>query len=525
MTRPNILMFVTDQLRHDHLGYAGDEVCSTPHIDGIAATGAVFTRTYVANPICMPNRASMTTGLMPSVHGTRFNGVPLDPELRTLPGVLSEAGYFTSHVGKLHLQNFGVDVPRLRTDYPVNRSPRRYQETLGTWGPSWEDVRWNNGGRRLDVPRGHYGYDETHLVVGHGDECTGAYRRWLIDEHHVKPEELLGIDNALYVSPEWHQVYKPAVPVELYPTSFIAETVKRTIVQSQGSDQPFFIHCSFPDPHHPFTPPGRYFDMVNPNEVPLPPTFREPSLGSMPHFARARDHLGHESDLLGFVNVWAPTEEQFRVARAAEAGAIALIDDAVGEILRSLRSTGQLENTVVLFTSDHGDMFGDHGLLLKMASHYAGCVRVPLIVAGPGIEAACHDGLTHTTDIFPTVASLAGVHPPTGLHGRSLRNELRGVPSETERESLLVEEDEMFDFVHRSNGDLRMRTLVTAGCRLTLYGSTQVGEMYDLENDPDECVNIYDDPSRRSLKHDMLQRLIDQTMRCEDETRVPSALA
>ena len=527
MGTPNVLMIVTDQLRHDHLSYAGDAVCRTPNIDRIAASGARFDRAYVANPICMPNRASMITGLMPSTHGTRFNGIPLDRELRTLPSMLSDAGYITTHVGKLHLQNFGAAAPRIAASYPVSRSPRRQYEPLGTWGPSWEDVRWNNGDRRLEVPSGHYGYGETHLVVGHGDECTGAYRRWLIDEHHVDPDNLLGIHNALHVSPEWHQIYQPAIPSELYPTSFIAEVVNRKIGEAVAAGRPFFIHCSFPDPHHPFTPPGNYFEMVDPREVPLPFTFRGDDADCMPHFAHARRNIGHESDLLGFVNIWAPTETQFRAARAAEAGSIALVDDAIGSVLRTLESSSQLNNTIIVFTSDHGDMFGDHGLMLKMASHYAGCIRVPLLIAGPGVVPSRNDRLVHTTDIFPTVASLAGVVPPTGLHGQSLGDSLSGDNSRSGsfRDVVLIEEDEIFDLAHRTDEELRMRTVVTSHCRLTLYGSSARGEMYDLDEDPDENVNVYADPARRNLRDEMLERLIDETMRCADTTRVPSALA
>ena len=171
-----------------------------------------------------------------------------------------------------------------------------------------------------------------------------------------------------------------AIPEELYPTAYVAERTIKYLENYSRSDRakPFFLQCSFPDPHHPFTPPGRYWDMYDPAEMPLPPSFNPGERPIVPHLRRLyQERTAQEANKDG-QRTFAVTEREAREATALTYGMITMIDDAIGSILAWLKTLRLDDDTVVIFTSDHGDFMGDHQLLLKGALHYRGLVRVPL---------------------------------------------------------------------------------------------------------------------------------------------------
>ncbi len=232
----------------------------------------------------------------------------------------------------------------------------------------------------------------------------------------------------------------------------------------EAAGEPFFLHMSFPDPHHPFTPPGRYYDMYDPAELELPETFWADHTRSMPHLRQWSRKRGEQpSKMMPF----AATEEQFREALAKQYGAITFIDDVVGRIVAELEERGELENTVFVITSDHGDMFGDQGVMLKMAMHYEGPIRVPYVLSGPGCASARSDAFASTLDIGPTLLDLAGADPMPGVHGRSQVAVLTDAEASV-RDEVYIEEDEMFDAIG-AGVPLRMRTLVTDSGRISVY--------------------------------------------------------
>jgi arylsulfatase A-like enzyme len=508
--RPNFLFIVTDQHRADHTGFGGNGVLRTPNLDRLAARALRFERALVANPICMPNRASIATGRLPSVHGTRTNGISLDWGAYTFMRSLRERGWRTAHVGKCHLQNMGI-LRSARDLLLRNTAPGDAFTT--PWPTGWDE--WEDQDRhkreRVEMPSDYYGFDEVDLVVEHSDFCSGHYYQWLL-EQGVDPTRLQGQSNALPFEAKSRQVWKTRVPAELYSTSYITQrTVEYLEKRARAPESPWLAFCSYPDPHHPFTPPGKYFEMYDPEKIPLPETFSDSHAGSVPHLRRMIASRGAQR---GMITPFAPTAEQFRQMAAAEYGMLAMIDDGVGAVLDALERSGQSDRTFVIFTSDHGDVFGDHGLMLKGAMHYEGCIRVPLAIAGPGIEPGVSRSLASSLDLAQTVLELAGVQAHHGMQGVSLVPLLAN-PGAVVRDHVLVEEEQMADMLGVGR-PLRMRTLVTEDSRLTLYDGSDEGELFDLERDPRELENLWSRLDARARRTEMMERLARLLMEYSD---------
>src|SRR5687768_7292453 len=393
--RPNFLLIITDQQRADHLGCYGNSVVQTPNIDGLASTGTRFDRFYVATPICMPNRATLMTGRMPSLHGARQNGVPLSLTATTFVDILRAAGYDTALFGKCHLQSINGTPPVVGMPQPnskripppahlreadklINERGRYDQELPSTWerDPAFDPT----------IP--YYGFNYVELAIGHGDKAIGHYEQWL-KARHSDSVSLRGAKNQLpgndYIAP---QAWRTRMPEELYPTTFVAERTIDYLETYSRSDQsqPFFIQCSFPDPHHPFTPPGRYWEMYDPRSISLPSSFNSGERPIPPHLQKLYQERELNKSNREGQRTFAISEREAREAIALTYGMITMIDDAIGSILGWLKTLRLDDNTVVIFTSDHGDFMGDHQLLLKGALHYRGLVRVPFVWSDPNVE-------------------------------------------------------------------------------------------------------------------------------------------
>jgi arylsulfatase A-like enzyme len=528
--RPNFLLFITDQQRADHVGCYGNSILRTPHIDSIAARGTRFDRFYVANGICMPNRATLMTGRMPSLHGVRHNGIPLSRQSTTFVELLRHFGYATALVGKAHLQNIGDISKNMKAWANANggdeppatlmqavKDHRRGREYDNEWTHYWRrDPLF-----RLETP--FYGFDHVDLCTYHGDQVDGEYGRWLA-KHHADPAALRGREHALpdnrITAPQcWHT----RIPEEHYPTNYIAD---RTIAWIDAfaqakSDQPFFLQCSFPDPHHPWTPPGRYWDMYSPDDIPLPRSF---SQTDMPTLARAvHEHTkggGNREGLLAF----SVNERECREIIAMNYGLVSMIDDAVGRVMASLAANGLDDNTVVVFTSDHGDFMGDHGMMLKGPAHYQGVIRVPFIWSDPQYTTPRVSGeLAGTLDIAQTVLDRAHIAPYHGIQGRSLVPLARGEQAADRIGMLVEQETTMFGFGRPKA--FRVRTLVTKGWRLTFSDDAEVCELYNLADDPDEMHDRWADPACASVRNDLMEVLATLIIQHQDESPLPTAQA
>ena len=279
--QPNFLLFITDQHRFDYLGCYGHPVLQTPHIDSIAARGTRFTRFYVATPVCMPNRATLMTGRMPSVHGVRSNGTPLSLQSNTFVDALRAAGYATALVGKSHLQNFRT-LPAILERPPVRPGDQVLDATFAeakkpaaSDGPYDQEhpKRWE-AGADLDMTHPFYGFEHVDLCTAHGDQVGGHYYLWLKSRRPDADGCATARTSSRTNMPARRPIGTP-IPEELYPTSYIADKSCEWLDRyaAGGRDRPFFLMASFPDPHHPFTPPGRYWSMYRPQDMALPPSF------------------------------------------------------------------------------------------------------------------------------------------------------------------------------------------------------------------------------------------------------------
>jgi len=521
--RPNFILFITDQQRADHLGAYGNGIVRTPHLDALAARGWLAERCYVASPICMPNRASLMTGRMPSAHGVRHNGIPLSLRARTFVERLLEHGYRTALVGKSHLQN----ITRSRPFYPsADAAPTAGEARLEEQGRFDQETQplWDED-PSFDVDLPYYGFEHVRLVLNHGDTAGGHYKRWLSRQD---PQVAAAVGPAKAIpAPDFDlvragQAWRTRVPERLSTTSFVARETCARIEDYAAAGEPFFIQCSFPDPHHPFTPPGRFWDMYRPEDMPLPASFHAPHTGRTPH----REWMLAERDggraVKNSPAPFAATEREAREALALNFGAISHIDEAIGQVLARVAALGLEGNTVVLFTSDHGDYFGDHQLLWKGPLHYQSIVRVPLIWCDPAAPAGRSPALCSTIDIAPTLLARAGVVPYNGIQGQNLLPLMQG--EHPGRSALLIEEEGqrvMFGFDRRTC----MRTLQTARWRLSVYEGADWGELYDLQQDPHECHNLWDDPTWAQLKQELLHELVRHMIRSADHSPSPTAIA
>lgn len=515
-----MVLIITDQHRFDHTGFGGNPVVRTPHLDALAARSTSFTEAFAANPICMPNRATLLTGRMPSAHGTRSNGIPLDWDASTCVRQLRRAGYRTGLVGKAHFQNMGA-VPELtalvRTglaepDAAVRPRPEG-------WDRLEDGARYRDGD--VEMPEDFYGFEHVELAVGHADLVSGHYLRWLL-AHGIDPALSQGRGAAQETSPRWWQMWKPALPAELHPTAYVGFR-SRAYIESIAADEPFFLQVSFPDPHHPFTPPGDYWSMYDPADMPLPATFDDPHETSLRHLQQWRATRGEPPPPIP-VLPFSPTEETWREAAAKEYGSITFIDRIVGDVLATLDETGRADDTIVIFTSDHAEMFGDHGLMLKSAMHYRPALRVPLLVSRPGQTTGQETAsLVGSIDVAQTILDLCDVDPYEGMQGHSLRPVLDD-PAVTLRDQILVEEDEPFDLAGLGQ-PLRMRTLITPEGRLSIYRGSERGELLDLIDDPDEMTNRFDDPGAAALRSELFERLAVEQMVLSDTGTTPTGTA
>ncbi|WP_424831414.1 sulfatase family protein [Ruegeria sp.] len=508
--RPNFLFIITDQHRADHLGCYGNDTVQTPNIDSLAAKGTRWDRFYVANPICMPNRASIMTGRMCSVHGARHNGIPLSKDHTTFVELLRDAGYNTGLIGKSHLQSFtglpatnqfepqdGLTAPSvaLRDAYKNNRHSSDYDLEVA---PKWD--------RPLSerLTGDFYGFDHVEVTADHGDQASGDYLLWARTQH-PDFDNLTGPDNALPNNRiNAPQAWRTAVPEELYSTSWIADRTEAWLTEQAQQDAPFFLQMSFPDPHHPFTPPGRYWDMYDPAEMALPLSFGH---GDLPPIKAMKEAMAQGTDPRDSQNPFAVSKDEARAIIALTYGMITMIDDAIGRVLARLEALGLAEDTVVIFTSDHGDYMGDHGLMLKLLLHYQSIIRVPFIWKDPKANQAVVDtGLGSSIDIAATILSRAGIQAFNGIQGRDL---LTSKPPK----AILVEEDSQRTMTGFDRPQ-RVRTVVTDRYRMSLREGEDWNELYDLEHDPHELRNLFDDPSaeissvRQSVVETMLRRMI-----------------
>lgn len=528
---PNVLLIITDQQRADHLGCAGNALLRTPNIDRLARAGVRASNFHAASTTCMSNRATLMTGRLPSLHGVVHNGINLSRDHTTFVELLRAGGYATALIGKSHLQSFGYDGPARRrwTNANGGSAPpdglldaRKHQrgggDYLNEWTPDWRS------GKRTAVTTPYYGFEHVELATFHGDQVDGDYARWLA-RRHADPDSLRGRANAL-PAPEYSapQAWRTAMPEELYPSAWVGERGCDWLREHARSapGRPFFLNVSFPDPHHPFTPPGKFWDMYQPRDMRLPASFAQP--GDSQLLADVHRHTREGGSREGY-GAYAVTGRECQETLALTYGMISMIDEQVGQLIRTLQELGLEEDTVIIFTSDHGDMMGDHGVVLKGAMHFSGLTRVPFIWKDPDDGGANRvlDLPCGTIDIAQTVLARCGLAPYNGIQGLNLLPWLRGkAQAATPRPGVIVESEPVV-LPHGRTRRYRLRSLVNEDWRLTLSNLPELCELYDLRADPLEQRNLWHE--RAAERGELCAQLLMELSEQADCSPLPTAIA
>jgi arylsulfatase A-like enzyme len=631
---PNVLCFICDQLRYDHLGCTGNDTVDTPNIDELANTGVTFDRAYANNPMCMPARATLFTGQNPHRHGVRSNGVSLPDDASTLPELLSNDGYRTHSSGKLHLGLYTLPAPQQvahiaselsaradsdfeRTLHDVlddalgtvldeydrsesrasNRSHEGFSDRADSpltqaledvHAPKWSDTPlvfrdvvdeavaewpveelsddewaafsteleerlsamfedvdattysdlqfepeefpearevWESG-RISSLPEPYYGFETTDFTGGHVNEIYGEYKNWLRDAHpdaydqlqFAHPDNVRG--KTFQVLDEW------SLPESAHYNHWISDRSIDFLDSQSDEDEPFFLWNSYPDPHNPYAAPEPWGSMYDPEDVSLP-TRRAGELDDLPPFYEDV-YEGDFFQLQGLYTDPQPevNQEEIREIIATTYGMVSYLDHEVGRVMDALEERGMRENTVVVFMSDHGAMMGDHWMLRKGPFQFDGLLRVPMIwsypekfAEGKRVETVC----SHE-DFLPTMLDLCGVTSPHATYEPSYREEPSSWAGRSLAPLLTDEVDEMERSVVVENDEdylgMRARSLVTDQHKLTVYEDEDYGELFDLDADPEELHNRWNDAEYADIKNRLYRELVDSLV--QQEGAVPS---
>lgn len=489
--RPNILFITADQQRGDCFGFAGRTV-KTPHLDHLAADGVWFRNYITPNLVCQPARSSILTGKLPLTHGVVDNGIDLRPERGEdgFAGQLARAGYRTGYVGKAHFSTCSNFEP---TGTP------EYRASSADFPADWSGPYMGFDHVELSV-LGHWFKDRLPLVPPQGQH----FEHWVF-------EQAAGHDVMEIWAQETHpgvgaaQTWSSALPVAWHSSTWVGNRSVEFLRRHDRED-PFCLWASFPDPHHPFDCPAPWSTVYHPDAVDLPvegkkdldrrPWWHKASLEAEPDLAdpglRAfRAKLSRAED---------QTAAQLREMTANYFGMISLIDHNVGRMLAVLDELDLAGDTIVVYSVDHGDLLGDHGLYLKGPTPYEALLTVGAIVRGPGARAgAIVEDPVSTLDLAATFCDYGGVALPDDCQNESLRPLIE----DAQAPGRDVAYSEGNVDASRCGVPLALRTVRTRNAKLTVEAESGGGELYDLAEDPHEMDNRYDDPGAASLRRDL----------------------
>ncbi len=435
---PNVLLVTADHLRYDILGCHGDPAIQTPTLDALAGRATDFANYFVQNPVCQPSRASLLTGRYPRHHGVRHNGSRLDENEMTLVEFFHRAGYATAVVGKHHVSQARFLAA---IDHGAAHNCRR----------NWNE---REDGRYVVEQRNEF----EEYVHQRGYEYRTGYA-------------LPGFREQLGAVPS-------DLPDDCHIDAYVGMKASEYLAQAD-TERPFFLWLGFYGPHHPYVPSGRFGTMYQPEQ--------------MPPFQRSADDLARKPveyrlyqqcqvhKYRGFAE--AP-ESVFQAMKAAYYGMVSQLDWALGKVLDTLAERGLADNTIVVFTSDHGEFLGDHGFPAKAPFLLDCMLHVPCLIALPDGMAQGIDALVEEVDLFPTLAELAGLAVPEWVQGHSLAATVRGNTVPAARTSIYAE---MVD----------KKCIRTNRWKYIHYPGKDRGELYDLAADPHELHNLYADQPER----------------------------
>ena len=498
--KKNVLFIITDAQRADHLGCAGNPTLKTPNIDRLAQESVRFTNYFCTNPICMPNRATLITGLYPNVHGIRSNGINLNKDIPTITQTLQNRGWHTAAIGKIHHQFW---LGAFKHKY-------RSVESLDEWADRKISSK--------NFPLSYYGYDEVEVISGNGTVCSGHYLEWLEER---SPETAEKMRKRVKNYDNLFSLFCDEIPEDLYNTTFVKE---RTIAfleryaKGNYGNKPFYLHCSFPDPHYPLFPPMEYQNQYKAEDIELPPSFTD--INNLYNHEFLGYHLKNPPFKKAFIRE--STKEEVKKITALTYAAIAYVDYSVGQILATLEKLGYSNNTIIVYTSDHGDLMGDHGLLFKGPCPFNGVLQLPLIWKVPDLtKPAISESLVSSIDYPKTILNLLNIkeryHPPD-MQGCNISPILEN-PQKKVRDCVLIENVEEVGTLNS-----RLRHLITEQYKLTVYESKPYfGDIYDRLKDPYELKNLWYDTDFKEKRFELVDKLMHENLKAQ--TRWPKRIA
>ena len=487
--KTNILLITSDQQHWHTLGRNNPHI-DTPNLDRLAAQGTTFERAYCPNPTCSPTRASILTGKYPSEHGCYSLGTKLPESEQTVSNLLLEAGYRTALIGKAHLQ------PLRSTDDYSSLEAYPILQDLDFW-------------RTFDEP--FYGFEHVELTRNHTDEAHVGqhYALWLQEQ---------GCDNwrDYFRSPTGNndsQKRKWLIPEKYHYGTWIAEQTMERLTTYKENDENFFVWASFFDPHPDYLVPEPWDKHYDPSQIDVPQKVAGEHDNNPPHFQLTQtthpDFSAWEepegNEIHGFHSHLHDSTELAKDI-AIYYGMISLMDKQIGQILDRLDALGLTDNTLVVFTSDHGHLFGQHGLIAKGPFHYEDLLRVPMITRLPNHIPADQqsNSLQSLVDLAPTFLRFANIAIPRTMSGVD-QSSVWQTPDQTARDHVLVEN-------HHQPTTLNLRTYIDNQYKLTVYVGHDYGELFDLENDPDEIDNLWTSREHNSLKQTLLLKMVQADM-------------
>jgi len=475
-TKPNILWICTDQQRFDTIRALGNVHIRTPNLDRLVGEGVSFTNAYCQNPVCSPSRASFMTGRYPRTTRVRQNGQEKLPDSEKLvTRMFADAGYDCGLVGKLHLS-----AAHHRKEPRPDDGYRYYQfshDPFPLWPKEQHDFHmWlHNKGHR---------YEDIYPVPA---------EYW---KNYGKRGGISDVDG----SPAY-----AGFPTELHQSTWCTEKAIEFIEEDRNG--PWLLSLNYYDPHHPFDPPEEYLQRYNPDDLPSP-RYVEGELANKPNF-QSIDHRGaYGGQGVSFADT---TDEQHRQVKAAYYAMIELLDDCIARILDTLESTRQRENTLIVFMSDHGEMLGDHGIFCKGPHFYEPAVKVPLLLSWPNRFSPDlkRDGLVELVDVAPTLLEAAGLPLYEGMQGQSLLQACTDPSAPFGGKENVYCEFYNSAISHRGVYGTMIRD---RRYKIVVFHGSEPGELYDLDEDPCEHVNLWNDPGYVEIKNEMFRKCFDASI-------------
>jgi len=458
--KPNIVLIFPDQQRADATGCAGNPVIKTPNVDALAAEGVTFTRCCTNSPLCMPARASLMNGQYVNQHGVWQNNLSADNKGPSHVRNIRDAGYHTAVIGKTHLYVHGGETI----------DTRNHTQVLKDWG--YEDIHeltgpWASG--RINSPYTDYLADRGLLNI-HRDYIrhylkgmrSGLLRPWEEPPSPLKPEDHL----------------------DTYTGRTAAEWVRK-----YDDNKPFYLQVCFPGPHDPFDSPKEYRDMYKPQDMPAG-IMDKPTWPVPPYV----DFVMNWSALHGM------TREQKQMIVVFYYAKVTLIDHAIGMVVTALKDRELLDNTWIIYASDHGEMLGDHFLSHKIV-FYDGALKIPCIVRPPGGTTAWKSAaLTDQIDMAATLLDIAGAKPLEKSDGKSLVGKVIAGPGATgaqKHKEAIFSEVQLFSMVLTDSWKMAVSSL-----------SREPLEFYDVKNDRNELDNRVRVPEQKKVREELLQKYL-----------------